>query len=157
MSPWPPDRLAQVDYEHTLAQLTDWARKNDTVRALIMTGSGAASAAHPLSDRDIEIYSTDVDALLADESWWSSLGQVLVVERLENPGRHPTRLVYYAGGKVDFNLLHAERLADQVYDRPFQVLLDKDGTAPMQVTPSPWVQPSASEFESPLTGRTRRL
>jgi aminoglycoside 6-adenylyltransferase len=136
-----------VDYEQTLAQLTEWALKTDRVRALVMTGSGGAKTAHPLSDRDIEIYSTDVDALLADESWWSSLGQVLVVERLENPGRHPTRLVYYAGGKLDFNLLDSDQLVDQVYDRPFQVLVDKDGTAPVQVVPSTWVPPSDSEFD----------
>jgi aminoglycoside 6-adenylyltransferase len=136
-----------VDYEKTLAQLTDWALKNESVRAMVLTGSGGARDAHCLSDRDIEIYCTDVDGLLADESWWMGLGQVLVVERLENPGRHPTRLVYYVGGKLDFNLLRAERLGDQVYDRPFQVLVDKDGTAPSEVTPSTWAPPDASKFD----------
>jgi aminoglycoside 6-adenylyltransferase len=139
-----------MDYERVLAQLRDWALKDDDVRAVVMTGSGAAKTAHPLSDRDIEIYSTDVDALLADESWWKDLGQVLVVERLENPGRHPTRLVYYVGGKLDLNFLRAERLADQAYHRPFQVLVDKDGTAPREVTPPAWEQPGASEFEESL-------
>jgi len=137
-----------VDYEQALAHLTKWAMKNDSVRAMVMTGSGGAKTAHSLSDRDIEIYSTDVDALLAAESWWASLGQVLVVERLENPGRHPTRLVYYIGGKLDFNFLQAGRLVDQVYDRPFQVLVDKDGAAAsLQVMSSTWAQPDASEFD----------
>lgn len=137
-----------MDYEQTLAELTDWAMKNDSVRAMVMTGSGGAKTDHSLSDRDIEIYSTGVEALLTDESWWMGLGQVLVVERLENPGHHPTRLVYYVGGKLDFNLLNAERLADQVYDRPFQVLVDKDGTtASLQVASPTWVQLGACEFD----------
>lgn len=41
----------------------------------------------------------------------------------------PTRLIYYAGGKIDFTRLPAERLAGRGYTRPFLVLLDKDDTA----------------------------
>ncbi len=116
-----------MDYEHTLAGLLKWAHDNDDVRALVLTGSGGSRTAHPLSDRDINLYTTNVEGLVSDESWWERLGEVLVVERLENPDGDPTRLVYYAGGKLDFTLIAADRLKAAPYDRPYEVLLDKDG------------------------------
>ncbi len=39
------------------------------------------------------------------------------MERLENGDGEPTRLVYYAGGKLDFTLLRAGSLSGRVYDR----------------------------------------
>ena len=75
-----------MGYEKALDQLTHWAESTDTVRALVLTGSAAAHLAHSLSDRDLELYGTDPGRLLQDESCWSELGEVLVVERLENPG-----------------------------------------------------------------------
>ncbi|UNX56136.1 aminoglycoside 6-adenylyltransferase [Georgenia sp. TF02-10] len=143
-----------MDYSCALEALIRWAQGHTDVRALVLTGSAAAEAAHPLSDRDIEVFTTDVEALLRDESWWSDLGEVLVVERLEDGGGNPTRLIYYAGGKLDFTLLPAPRLTGRVYARPFRVLLDKDGaaaTASLSTSsrepPSP---PSAAEFEESI-------
>lgn len=118
-----------MDYEEVIDKLTSWATRNDAVRAMVLTGSAAAHQSHPLSDRDIEIYVTEPARLLEDESWWDQLGEVLVVERLPNPGWHPTRLVYYAGGKIDFSIIPADALPTVRHDRPFTVLLDKDGLA----------------------------
>ncbi|WP_051133275.1 aminoglycoside 6-adenylyltransferase [Nocardia paucivorans] len=95
----------------------------------LLTGSAAQGADHPLSDRDIQVFTTDIAALLEDESWWERLGEVLVVERLEDGDGNPTRLVYYAGGKLDFTLLPADDLGGRFYGRPFRVLLDKDSIA----------------------------
>lgn len=136
-----------MDYSCALKALTRWAQGRADVRALVLTGSAAAEAAHPLSDRDIEVFTTGIDELLSDESWWSDLGEVLVVERLEDKDGNPTRLVYYAGGKIDFTLLPAERLAGRGYTRPFRVLRDKDGTAATaSLSASPAEPPSAAEF-----------
>lgn len=136
-----------MDYQRVLASLKRWAEANQNVRAVVMTGSGAAGDAHPLSDRDIEIYTHDIDALLVDESWWSNLGDVLVVERLENGDGRPTRLAYYAGGKLDFTLIPADQLGGKTYRRPYQVLLDKDGQAgTLQLSRPRWDTPSQSEF-----------
>ena len=118
-----------VDYQEAIRKLTSWASDNDGVRAMVLTGSAAAHQSHPLSDRDIEIYATEPARLLEDDSWWDQLGDVLVVERLPNPGWHPTRLVYYAGGKLDFTVIRADALSTSRHDRPFTVLLDKDGLA----------------------------
>lgn len=86
-----------MDYEQVIEKLKRWATADDRIRALVLTGSGATGATHPLSDRDIEVVTTAVEELLDDESWWMELGEVLVVERLENADGNPTRLAYYVG------------------------------------------------------------
>lgn len=137
-----------MDYESVLGTLTTWASGHEDVRALVLTGSAAAGATHPLSDRDIEVFTTDVPALLDDDSWWANLGEVLVVERLENEDDDPTLLIYYAGGKLDFTLLSAERLRGREYSRPFEVLLDKDAAgATVSLAESITEPPSAEEFD----------
>lgn len=141
-------RLLDVDYESVLADLIEWGTTEECVRGLVLTGSGGSKTAHRLSDRDVEVYTADVEALLADEAWWSRLGEVLVVERLENADGHPTRLVYYADGKLDFTLIPADQLGSGSYVRPFEVLLDKDGaTTGMQRTPLAWPRPSAADVD----------
>ncbi|CAM4231132.1 aminoglycoside 6-adenylyltransferase [Bordetella muralis] len=117
-----------MDYEHVLQTISSWAKSNDNIRCVILTGSAAASGAHSLSDRDIELHVRDPKILETDDTWWETLGKVLAVERLENSSGQTTRLVYYAGGKLDFTLvsINDER---GTYDRPFKVLLDKDGDA----------------------------
>ncbi|WP_425005022.1 aminoglycoside 6-adenylyltransferase [Mycolicibacterium sp. S3B2] len=128
-----------MDYNAVLDALSKWAQRTDNVRAVLVTGSAAAGDVHPLSDRDIEIYAHNVESLLEDESWWNGFGEVLVVERLANDPGPPTRLIYYAGGKLDFTLIPAGDLATAVHTRPFQVLVDKDACAP----------PSPSTVETP--------
>ncbi|WP_409429449.1 aminoglycoside 6-adenylyltransferase [Mycobacterium sp. SMC-11] len=115
---------------HRRARRTEkMAEQTDSVRGVLVTGSAAAGAAHPLSDRDIEIYPHDVDGLLNDDSWRNALGEVLVVEHLENDQEQPTRLIYYVGGKLDFTSTPAGDLPTPVHTRPFQSLLDKDARA----------------------------
>lgn len=114
-----------MDYGKALAQVVDWATNKSNVRAVVLTGSGAADTQHGLSDRDLELHVRDTSTLEADDSWWSMLGDVLAVERLENDNDQPTRLIYYAGGKLDFTLIDIEDERG-TYDRPFVVLLDKD-------------------------------
>ncbi|WP_248758607.1 aminoglycoside 6-adenylyltransferase [Pseudarthrobacter sp. SSS035] len=116
-----------MDYDNAIDTLTAWAKNNENVRAMVMTGSAAAYETHPLSDRDIEIYATDPTPLLADDSWWDHLGDVLVVERLATPGWHPARLVYYIGGKLDLTVISADALQTIRRERPFTVLVDKEG------------------------------
>ncbi|MFI2474551.1 aminoglycoside 6-adenylyltransferase [Nocardia xishanensis] len=136
-----------MDYGGALSALGSWAETRSDVRALVLTGSAAQGADHPLSDRDIQIFTTDIPALLDDESWWARLGEVLVVERLEDGDGNPTRLVYYKGGKLDFTLFAAGDLEGRVYERPFTVLLDKDGTADTAShRPATASAPAAAEF-----------
>ena len=116
-----------MEYDNAIDTLIAWAQNSENVRAMVMTGSAAAHETHPLSDRDIEIYATDPTPLLADDSWWDQLGEVLVVERLATPGWHPARLVYYIGGKLDLTVIRADALSMIRHERPFTFLVDKDG------------------------------
>lgn len=140
-----------MDYEQVIEKLKRWATADDRIRALVLTGSGATGATHPLSDRDIEVVTTAVEELLDDESWWMELGDVLVVERLENADGNPTRLAYYVGGKIDFTLLTPDQLGARTYDRPAVFLLDKDGLAADLDHKAPeWEHPRADENEESI-------
>lgn len=134
-----------------LERVLGWARADDNVRALVLTGSlaGNDGTADAYSDLDVELYVADPALLLENDDWFHRFGEVLVVEALENPGWNPTRLVYYAGGKIDFMVAPVSVAAGGVrYDRPFQALIDKDGLGnAFGVEPRPGGQPpAAAEF-----------
>jgi aminoglycoside 6-adenylyltransferase len=72
-----------MDYNKVIDTLTAWGLNNINVRAgadRLRCRQRDAS----LSDRDIEVYATDPDPLLSDDSWWDQLREVLVVERVAN-------------------------------------------------------------------------
>jgi aminoglycoside 6-adenylyltransferase len=136
-----------MDHQQVLAQLVTWATREDGIRALVLTGSGARgpAALHPLSDLDVVVYAADPTTLLDDASWYERFGDVLVVEALEDPEGHPTRLVYYVGGKIDFTIAPAldDATAEGLLRRPIagarhvEVLVDKDGIGFVAAAPPP--------------------
>jgi aminoglycoside 6-adenylyltransferase len=140
-----------MNHQAVLDLILTWARDNDTIRALVLTGSLARDngSADEHSDLDIELYVTDPSALLEHDAWYHGFGKVLVVEALENPDWNPTRLVYYHDGKIDFMIAPAGILAEGVvYDRPFRLLIDKD-TAAAAFQPVPrdsQLPPTAAQF-----------
>jgi len=139
-----------MDHRIVLQQVVAWASHEDTIRAVVLTGSVARGdqSFDALSDLDLELYVTDPSALLEHDAWYHQFGEVLVVEALENPEWHPTRLIYYAEGKIDFMVASTSVLAHGVsYDRPFQVLIDK-AHVPGAFRPEHEHQepPTASEF-----------
>jgi len=143
--------LSPMDYDVAIGALLGWVGTTDDVRAVVLTGSAAIGGAHPLSDRDVELYVRDPALVLADESWWRSLGEVLAVEELENADDHNTRLVYYAGGKLDFTIVPVDDVAALEYDRPFSVLLDKDGlTDGLTIEPPEDAPPTQEEFDEAM-------
>lgn len=97
-----------MNYQGVLADVVSWAERESNVRAVILTGSAASNAEHPLSDRDLELHVQQRGPLENSDEWWSSLGDVLTVERLENGEDQPTRLIYYVGGKLDFTLIRID-------------------------------------------------
>lgn len=140
-----------MDHRAVLERVVAWAQADPNIRVLVLTGSVARNieTVDEHADLDIELYVTDPSALLESETWYHRFGDVLVVEALENPGWHPTRLVYYADGKIDFMVAATGALVGGVsYDRPFRVILDKDGASgAFQRAPHPCRQPpGADEF-----------
>jgi aminoglycoside 6-adenylyltransferase len=140
-----------MDHQAVLEHIVEWAQSDDNIRASVLTGS-LARAPHEAdaeSDLDVELYVTDPSLLLQNDTWYQQFGEVLVVEALENPDWHPTRLIYYADGKIDFMIAPTTVLAGSVeYDRPFRVLLDKDGAgwAFQRAARAPGQRPASAEF-----------
>jgi aminoglycoside 6-adenylyltransferase len=119
-----------MDHVRVLEQIVAWATADDNIRVVVLTGSAAIGPehVHPLSDLDVELYVTRPATLLDHDAWYAQFGEILVVEALPNPGWHPTRLVYYVNGKIDFMVGPVGALATAKYARPFRVLLEKDHT-----------------------------
>jgi aminoglycoside 6-adenylyltransferase len=136
------DRAAMLD------RIKSWVEAEENVRVLVVTGSVAREAADDLSDIDLELYVTDPTPLLESTDWYEAFGDVLVVEALPNTWWHPTRLVNYVGGKVDFMIAMVADISTVVYRRPFRVLVDKDeATGHLHVEPKgPRPSPTADEF-----------
>ncbi len=119
-----------MDQLRVLDDLRAWAFRDENIRLAVLTGSLARgdNAADELSDLDVELYVLDPQPLLDRRHWYDRFGQVLAVEELNNPGWHPTRLIYYVDGKIDCMIAGVEAVKRGVgYDRPYRVLVDKDG------------------------------
>ena len=127
----------------------NWARSEDAIRAVVITGSLARfdGSTDEYSDLDAQIITTDIGRYTADDSWLDDLGEVWI--RFPLYEDQPYRLVWFAGGvKVDFQFITAEsiralsragQLSDE-YLRGYWVALDKDGIY-RQLPPSPRVFP----------------
>ena len=122
-----------------------WARQDDHIRALVLTGSLARDdgATDEFSDLDIQVITADVKRFTRDDSWLDSLGEVWIRFPLNQDA--PYRLVWFRGGiKVDFQFLNLSdirptALTDE-YARGYQILLDKDDLF-RDLPPSPRVFP----------------
>jgi aminoglycoside 6-adenylyltransferase len=139
-----------VDHQRVLDEIVTWATQDGNIRAVILTGSVARGFedVHPLSDLDVELYVREPDLLLQSDAWYRRFGRVLVVEALPNPGWHPTRLVYFVDGKIDFMVGPVEALSTTRYVRPFRILVDKDGAGANipQALPRAATKPDAEAF-----------
>ena len=119
-----------MDQGQVLDDVGRWASADENIRLVVLTGSLARGddGADHLSDLDVELYVLDPAPLLDHREWYQRFGQVLVVEELEDPDWHPTRLIYYVDGKIDFMIADVKAARRSIgYTRPYRVLIDKDG------------------------------
>ena len=112
-------------------EITEWAKGNENVRAVILTSTrtNPNASADELSDYDIELFVRDIEPFSDPDEWMSTFGQIMV--------RHPkwTMVYYLDGPKVDFGIMTVEELEKEVntpvlaesYDIGYEILLDKDG------------------------------
>src|SRR3954447_6014945 len=139
-----------MDQEAILERVVSWASEEDNIRVAVLTGSVARGDDQfdSLSDLDIELYVKDPRPLLERSDWYERFGQVLVVEELEEADWHPTRLVYYVDGKIDFMIGHVDHAKSGIeYEQPYRILIDKDGLGgQMRVANVETTPPSPSEF-----------
>ena len=136
-----------MDQKRVLDDVVAWATDDPNVRLVVVTGSFARGEHDDLSDLDIELYVRETHPLLEETTWFEQFGDVLVTEALENPEWHPTRLVYFVDGKIDFMVAPVSSLAEGVvYDGAYLVLIDKDSRA-NRLEPTVGVAPpSVEEF-----------
>ena len=119
--------MPTMDQKRVLDDVVAWATEDPNIRLLVVTGSFARGDHDDLSDLDIELYVRETHSLLEETAWFERFGEVLVTEALENPGWHPTRLVYYVDGKIDFMIAPVLALAEGIaYDVSYLVMVDKD-------------------------------
>ena len=136
-----------------LPAILAWARRQEAIRAVVITGSRAHEdgSVDAYSDLDAQILTTDSARYVTDDSWLDSLGEVWIRFPLDEP--LPFRLVWFAGGaKVDFQFIHPREIQAQVdsgrlsdeFLRGYRVLLDKDGLfAGLPPSPRVFPQPPA--------------
>ncbi len=140
-----------------------WARGEEAIRAVVITGSLARvdGSVDEYSDLDAQIITRDVERLTRDDSWLDTLGEVWI--RFPLHQQAPYRLVWFAGGlKVDFQFIpmadiQAMRASGELSDeylRGYLVALDKDGLY-ADMPPSPRVfpmpaPPSRTEVETAI-------
>jgi aminoglycoside 6-adenylyltransferase len=141
----------EMNHARVLDDVCGWALDDENVRLVVVTGSLARDEdpTDELSDLDVELYVREPQLLLSHRDWYLRFGQVLVVEELENPGWHPTRLIYYVDGKIDF-MIAAVDVAEQGigYTRPYRIIVDKDDLGRyMRETSDPIASPTAAEVD----------
>src|SRR3954454_4028694 len=141
------DTMRPMDHKRVLDDVVAWATADPNIRLLVVTGSFARGDHDDLSDLDIELYVRETHSLLEESAWYERFGDVLVTEALENPGWHPTRLVYYVDGKIDFMVAPVLALAEGIaYDAASLVMVNKDARE-KRLEPNVGVAPpSADEF-----------
>jgi len=145
---------AIAERDAILQNIVSWAQGNGAIEALVLTGSLARrdGLADPLSDIDIELIAGDPNLLMSDSGWLGETGQLVTVLPL-NPSpeqRWATRLAIYSGGtKVDYTLAGPARIREMasqqklepLYERGYEVLLDKTGLTIDLPSPSGHVPP----------------
>jgi len=143
-----------------LDRVVAWAETDPSIIAVVLTGSRAAVHGWPdrWSDVDVELICDDPAPLIGDDGWLHLFGEVLVyLNLLSEGGEHPTRLVAYSEGEVDFSLCGRERITGQaetlvdLYRRGYRVIFDKEGVTECLPIPDgrpvPRDPPTADEYE----------
>lgn len=117
-------------------KILQWAKHEKNIRAMILTGSRATDKHDELSDYDLALFCTDVDAFTCDGEWLSKIGKVWVCVHEKiciKDKEFPSRLVIFEKGiKVDFSFYPIEVLGDIsniLFQNGYKVLLDKNGIA----------------------------
>lgn len=153
-----------MDANEVIQRITQWAERDENIRALLLTSSQVRGETDAMSDFDVELYVTDPTPFLGDPGWQEYLGDVLVrlpPEDAMSDGVSYGRLVIHTDGtKVDYSIRRMEllrRMADEQQfllidhlDLGYRILLDRDGVAARLPAPTLSAEiparPSAKEF-----------
>ncbi len=142
-------------YHESFSVLLGWAEKNETVRAMALTGSRAAKEKKYdiLSDFDIELFVNDLDFFL-DDRWLDFLGGIMIrwpaVPACTFSPEWLTRLVLLNSGvRFDFQITLIRKPVFYRDSFRRKILVDKDNIfAPDPQPPPTDKNPGKQEFES---------
>ncbi|NCF65752.1 MAG: hypothetical protein GWP61_07250 [Chloroflexi bacterium] len=160
------DPSAIMNYEMLEKRITNWAKNQGDVRAVVVIGSRAREdhVADAWSDLDLILFVTDPQVYVEDTSWLAAFGEVwLPVFNFTGAGDFEWLVLFEGGLKVDFILAPvAGQLSEMLFDsfygvatrRGLRILLDKNGdgfleTSRLMVDPD-WVQPDPDAFAAVL-------
>jgi len=138
--PYPPIVLAIPGEREVLKRLHDWGEADPDIRAMILTSSRVRPdrPVDVLSDYDVVLALSDVEAFSADDRWMCALGTPMVCwgdqHELHGEATYFRGVVYADGVKIDYTLW-PDTLLDRVseaalpdeLDVGYSILLDKDG------------------------------
>lgn len=122
--------------KEVLSHFKKWARKNDLIRAAVLTSSRANPEAEVdfLSDYDIELYVSDLSEFKKSDEWLDEFGTIMVRWPFKprstgfKDGNWITRLVLFNDGvRIDFQITDHSKIEKNAYKNGYQVLIDKDG------------------------------
>lgn len=150
--------------EEKLEALIEWAKKNEDVRALLLTGSLANPLApfDQFSDLDIEFVFENNSNYIIEKDWIMSFGNpIAMIEEDETcfEGMHAMKMVLFEDGlKVDFKLYSKSNFLRETkheglpedWDIGYRILMDKDGITKQMQQPTYQVslirKPSEEDF-----------
>mgnify|MGYP006301961727 CR=1 FL=1 len=122
--------------KEVLSYFKKWARKNDLIRAAVLTSSRANPEAEVdfLSDYDIELYVSNLRGFKKSDEWLDEFGSIMVRWPFKprstgfKDGNWITRLVLFNDGlRIDFQITEQLKIEKDAYKNAYQVLIDKDG------------------------------
>ncbi len=134
-----------------LRKLLRWARCQDGLGAVILTGSRARDLAtvDAASDYDVEVFVAEPARYDSSSAWLEEISPIWVILPPsegggEDGGRRVVRQTFFAGGvKADIQIRPTEALADlaeggldDLYERGYVVLADPSGLASRLPAPS---------------------
>jgi aminoglycoside 6-adenylyltransferase len=113
-----------------VTKIVEWAKQEQTVKAVILQGSHATNQADRYSDYDLSLFCTEIETFTYNDTWLSAFGNVWICvhEKLCLAQQIvPTRLVIFEDGiKVDFTLFSPDILRTVHCLPPFKILVDKE-------------------------------
>ncbi len=140
-----------------LKSIQRWAKKEATIRALILLGSFAKKGkADRLSDLDLAIFVKNPAAFIDDPSWYRSFAPVWNAVSEIDDNQHSRIVIYQEGAMVDFTFYPLESLKSlrntlpEHFETGYKILIDKDKQARKLPKPrgdfQPPLQPTAETF-----------
>ncbi|MBD8081828.1 AadS family aminoglycoside 6-adenylyltransferase [Chryseobacterium caseinilyticum] len=136
--------------EEKLEAIIEWAKKNEEVRALLLTSSLANPLApvDDFSDLDIELVFDNNSKYILEKDWVMNFGNpIAIIEEDETffEGIHAMKMVLFEDGvKIDFKLYNKsnflretkhQRLPED-WDIGYRILMDKDGITEQMQQPT---------------------